>query len=242
MYYVPLSGSLWLCAKLTTACSAHTALEPNCYCCSSQELQAWAADLLQQVLYCALFNLLNHHKNTAFTNLLKLPSVFQHLYKIVMQVLKKIKNTDEKTDWLCPSMRVCQYFCFKSQTFNSCVWVAGMLLNVQMKLLPLPSEQKLEILLVFTQFLPLQLIISLPLTSIVLYGFVFHTAKEFLTILHTRSHKIPMLASGFPYSMNLLSNSPLYLDCNHFNSQYYGFLHWFPTETNFPYTINASPQ
>lgn len=100
-----------------------------------------------------------------------------------------------------------------------------MLLNVQMKLLPLPSEQKLEILLVFTQFLPLQLIISLPLTSIVLHGFVFHTAKEFLTILHTRSHKIPMLASGFPYSMNLLSNSPLYLDCNHFNSQYYGFLH-----------------
>lgn len=120
MYEVPLSGSLWFCPKLTTASSAHTALELNCYCCSSQELQVWAADLLQQFLYCTLFNLLNHPKNTAFTNLLKFPPVFQHLQKTVMQVLKKKKSTDQKTDWLCPSMRVCQCSCFKSQTFNSC--------------------------------------------------------------------------------------------------------------------------
>lgn len=77
-----------------------------------------------------------------------------------------------------------------------------MSLNVQMQLLPLSSEQKLEILSVFTQFLPLQPILPLSLTSITLHGFVFHTAKGFLTILPTPGHKILMLASGFPYSMN----------------------------------------
>lgn len=94
-----------------------------------------------------------------------------------------------------------------------------------MQLLPLPSEQKLRILSVFTQFLPLQSKLALSLISITLYGFVFLTAKQFLTIFPTPGHKILLLASGFPYSMNLLPNSPLYPDCDNFNSQYYGFLH-----------------
>lgn len=89
MYYAPFSGSLWFCPKLTIASSAHPALELNSYCCSSQELHVWPADLLQKFLCCALFNLLNHPKNTAFTNLLEFPPVFHNLQNTVMQILKK---------------------------------------------------------------------------------------------------------------------------------------------------------
>lgn len=109
--------------------------------------------------------------------------------------------------------------------------------------LPPPlSEQKLEILLVFSHFLPLQLTVSLSLTSITLYGFAFHTAKEFLTILNITGHKFFMHTSGFPYSMSLLSNYPLYLDCNCFNFQYCKFLCWFPMETKLSHTLKKTPR
>lgn len=109
--------------------------------------------------------------------------------------------------------------------------------------LPPPlSEQILEILLVFSHFLPLQLTVSLSLTSITLYGFAFHTAKEFLTILNIPGHKFFMHTSGFPYSMSLLSNYPLYLDSNCFSFQYCKFLCWFPMETKLPHTIKKTPR